>query len=97
MNKKEVTHDKVVQMMEKRWPGFKSKVKKEADKLHIAYKIAEMRKKAHLSQEALAKKIGTTQSVVARMESLKYSDYRVSTLKRIAEATGGTFVINAAA
>ncbi|MBI2119403.1 MAG: helix-turn-helix transcriptional regulator [Elusimicrobia bacterium] len=54
-----------------------------------------MRQRSRMSQKELAERIGTTQSVVSRMESSNYVDYRVSTLKRIADATGGSFVISA--
>ena len=42
---------------------------------------------AGLSQTELAEKMGTTQSTVARLESCSYTP-SVSTLKRVAEATG---------
>lgn len=95
MNKKIITHTEVMKELDKKWPGFRRKVKAEADRLHIAYRIAQLRQRSRMSQKELAERIGTTQSVVSRMESSNYVDYRVSTLKRIADATGGSFVISA--
>lgn len=93
MKRKFVTHKDVRTEMYKRYPNLEAKVQIELRKLKIAEKIAELRKKAHLSQKKLAEKIGTTQSVIARMENPNYTDYRVSTLQRISYVTGGSFHI----
>jgi len=53
--------------------------------LRTAVKMAEMREKAKMSQVQLAKKIGTTQSNVARMESGE-QNFTLSTLGKIAKA-----------
>ncbi len=55
--------------------------------LEIAYKIAEARAEAKLSQAQLAKKIGTKQSNVARMEAGE-QNFTVSTLMKIAHSLG---------
>lgn len=52
--------------------------------LEVAYQLLQLRKKAKMTQLELAKKIGTTQSNVARMESGQ-QNFTVSTLFRIAE------------
>ncbi len=80
---------------EKKFPGIGKEVEEDLKKLRIAGKIAQYRRKAHLSQVNLAKKIGTTQSVIARMENANYTDYKVSTLLKIAQVTGGSFLIAA--
>ena len=97
MKHKFVTHKEVRAEIYKKHPGVEQKVQVELRKLRIAEKIAEFRKNAHLSQKRLAEKIGTTQSVVARMENSESMDFRVSTLQRIASATGGEFKIAALA
>jgi predicted transcriptional regulator len=45
-----------------------------------------LRTKAGLSQRELAKKIGTTASVICRLEDSDYDGHSLSLLKRIAEA-----------
>ncbi|OGR83795.1 MAG: hypothetical protein A2902_04615 [Elusimicrobia bacterium RIFCSPLOWO2_01_FULL_64_13] len=95
MKNKFITHEAVMRRFEKKFPGISRDIEAELEKLRIAGKIAAYRKRAHLSQIALAKKIGTTQSVIARMESPDYKDYKVSTLLKIAQVTGGTFLIAA--
>jgi ribosome-binding protein aMBF1 (putative translation factor) len=52
----------------------------------IARKIYELRTKAGLSQRELAKKIGTTASVICRLEDSDYDGHSLSLLKRIADA-----------
>lgn len=50
-------------------PEFRRLYDEYGRQLEISYQILQMRKKAKMSQAALAKKIGTTQSNVARMET----------------------------
>lgn len=51
--------------------------------LEIAYRILQLRKRARISQKELAKKIGTTQSNVARMEAGQ-QNFTVGTLDKVA-------------
>lgn len=53
--------------------------------LEIAYQIIQLRKKKKMSQSELAKKIGTTQSNVARMESGQ-QNFTIDILDRVAKA-----------
>ena len=55
--------------------------------LEIAYKILQMRKRKKLSQAELAKKIGTKQSNIARMESGQ-QNFTTDTLQKIADVLG---------
>ena len=52
----------------------------------IARKVYDLRTKAGLSQRQLAKKLGTTASVICRLEDADYEGHSLSVLKRIAEA-----------
>lgn len=55
----------------------------------IGVLIQEARKKQHLTQEQLAKKVGTTKNYISRIEN-NASDIRLSTLMRIIrEGLGG--------
>ncbi|MFA5169722.1 MAG: helix-turn-helix transcriptional regulator [Candidatus Paceibacterota bacterium] len=66
-------------------PAFKKEFEKEYQKIKLAYEISQLRKKKNMSQVELAQKIGTTQSVVARMEAGK-QNLSVDTLSKIASA-----------
>jgi DNA-binding XRE family transcriptional regulator len=52
----------------------------------IARKILELRTGAHLTQAQLAKLIGTTASVVCRLEDADYEGHSLAMLRRIADA-----------
>lgn len=52
----------------------------------VARKIADLRTKAGLSQRALAKLIGSTASVICRLEDADYEGHSMAMLNRIAAA-----------
>jgi DNA-binding XRE family transcriptional regulator len=52
----------------------------------VGRKIYELRKQAGLTQAALARLIGTTGSVISRLEDSEYEGHSLSMLKRIAAA-----------
>jgi transcriptional regulator with XRE-family HTH domain len=60
----------------------------EDERLHakVARQIYDLRTSAGLSQKALAEKIGTTQSVISRLEDADYEGHSLSMLRRIAAA-----------
>ena len=60
----------------------------EAQKLNttIAEMILAAREKAGLTQGQLAKLVGTTQSVISRLEDADYEGHSMSMLRRVAEA-----------
>ena len=72
---------------------FKEAFEEEYLKLLISEKIAKLRKSAHLTQEALAKKIHTTKSAISRYESAKYNGYSMSLLEKLAHACGAALEI----
>jgi DNA-binding XRE family transcriptional regulator len=73
---------------------FREAFEKEYENLVISEKIAELRHKAHLTQEELAKKVSTTKSAICRYESNEYQGYSVSLLKKIASACGADLQIS---
>jgi DNA-binding XRE family transcriptional regulator len=52
----------------------------------LARKIYELREQAGLTQERLAKLVGTTASVISRLEDSEYEGHSLTMLKRIAAA-----------
>jgi transcriptional regulator with XRE-family HTH domain len=60
----------------------------EAERVHaqVAHTIYDLRKQAGLTQRELAKMIGTTQSVISRLEDADYEGHSLSMLSRIATA-----------
>lgn len=64
---------------------FREAFEEEGRRLEIAYALLQMRKRQKLSQKELAKKLKTTQSVVARMEAGQ-QNFTLETLQKIASA-----------
>ena len=58
------------------------------DAFLIAEIIYEARTKAGLSQREFAKRIGTTASVICKLENAEYDGHTMRSLHRIAEALG---------
>ena len=52
----------------------------------LARRIYELREQAGLTQARLAKLIGTTESVISRLEDSDYTGHSLTMLRRIAEA-----------
>lgn len=74
-------------------PEFAEIYREEREKLNIALKIAEIRVKRGLSQEELARKLHTSQSVVSRLESSGYENYSIKTLRKVASALHAELVV----
>ncbi len=56
--------------------------------IDLALLVREMRENAGLTQAELAKKVRTTQSVIARLEDAEYSGHSLTMLERVATACG---------
>jgi ribosome-binding protein aMBF1 (putative translation factor) len=67
-------------------PEMADLLEQERANLDIAQKIYDLRTKAKLSQVGLARKIGTTQSVISRLEDADYDGHSLAMLRRIASA-----------
>jgi DNA-binding XRE family transcriptional regulator len=67
---------------------FKKYYEEEGRRLEIGYKIAQLRHKLGLTQKELARKIHTSQTAIARLETGDYLGYSPRTLEKIALATG---------
>jgi transcriptional regulator with XRE-family HTH domain len=63
-------------------------VRQEVHASEISRLIYDARKAARLTQKQLADRLGTTQSVIARLESAEYEGHSLEMLRRIAEALG---------
>ncbi len=64
-------------------PKFKKYYNEYGKQLEIAYQILQLRKQKKLSQAELARKLGTTQSNIARMEAGQ-QNFTTDTLQKIA-------------
>ena len=73
--------------------GFAERFKKAGEAWDVALELAALRKESGLSQKELAKRVGTTQQQISRLESTSYEGHSLSMLRRVAEAFGATIHI----
>jgi ribosome-binding protein aMBF1 (putative translation factor) len=81
--------------MHKKWmkePKYKKAYEALEDEFVLASAVMDVRSRAGFTQEELARKMGTTQPVVARLESGR-SRPSMRTLERLADATGSRLLI----
>ena len=89
MKKKKVTTD-ALEIMDREFFEGKPDRLSELEQMRaddaVARKIFELRTKAELSQRELAKMVGTTASVICRLEDADYEGHSLAMLNRIAAA-----------
>ena len=56
--------------------------------LDVAQQVYNLRTKAGLTQKELAKRVGTSESVISRLEDADYDRHSMTMLRRIAAAAG---------
>ena len=74
--------------------GFKKRFERAGEAWDVAIKLAALRKEAGLSQKELARKVGTSQQQISRLESPSYERHSLSMLRRIAEVLGATVQVD---
>jgi len=75
-------------------PERKLAIEAERVNAEVASTIYELRKGADLTQKELANLVGTTQSVISRLEDADYEGHSLSMLKRIAQALNKRLKVN---
>jgi ribosome-binding protein aMBF1 (putative translation factor) len=65
---------------------FAEVYQKELSRNRLAEQIAALREKQGLTQAELARKVGTTQSGIARLENPNYRNYSLKMLEKVATA-----------
>ena len=69
-------------------PKFAEHFQEAGQAWDVALQIAALRNEAGMSQAELAKKVGTTQQQISRLESSSYEGHSLSMLRRVAEIFG---------
>jgi transcriptional regulator with XRE-family HTH domain len=69
---------------------FAERFKRAGEAWDVALQLASLRKESGLSQKELAKKVGTSQQQISRLESPSYEGHSLSMLRRVAEVLGAT-------
>jgi len=78
--------------LEQQWKdaGLAERFRKAGEAWEVALKLASLRKASGLSQKELAKRVGTSQQQISRLESPSYEGHSLSMLRRIAEVLEAT-------
>lgn len=74
-------------------PAFRALYEEERERAHLAVQIREIRRRRGWTQAEFARRLGTSQSAVARLESGTSNGYTVDMLRRIARVTDSLFEI----
>jgi len=69
-------------------PKALAELARERVNMEVGQQIYDARKRAGLNQKQLAQLVGTTQSVISRLEDADYGGHSVKMLVRIAKALG---------
>lgn len=69
-------------------PGVAERSGKASEDWDVAIQLAFLRKKSGLSQKELAKRVGTSQQQISRLESPAYKGHSLSMLRRVADVLG---------
>ena len=74
-------------------PYFAARFKEAGEAWDVAMQLAALRKEFGLSQKELAKRVGTSQQQISRLESPGYEGHSLSMLRRVADTLGATLHI----
>ncbi len=89
MSKKRTTS--AVDILRKRYPPTAEDLKLSDEFRHgfeIAQQVYDLRTDAGLTQKELAERVGTTPSVISRLEDADYDRHSMAMLRRVAKAVG---------
>ena len=90
--KKKTTTKDAVEILHRRYiegkPEMEAILEEERGKAEVARLVYELRTQAGLTQKELADRVGTTPSVISRLEDADYAGHSLSMLRRIATAVG---------
>jgi DNA-binding Xre family transcriptional regulator len=75
-------------------PAFVQEYQANKPYSEVALKIIKLRTEAGITQAELAKRIGTQQSAVSRLENFEYKGISLKKLNEIAEALGKKLEVN---
>ena len=86
MKRKKDDLDRLKEKLIELHPSLAEKFEKSDRAIYFGVQIYNLRKKAKLTQDQLAKLVGTKQSNIARIEDADYTGYTLKTLERVSGA-----------
>jgi phage-related protein/DNA-binding XRE family transcriptional regulator len=81
-------HSEIIEQRARKSATYRKTFGRTLHQIDLALLVREMREDAGLTQTELAKKVGTTQSVIARLEDAEYTGHSLTMLERIAAVCG---------
>ncbi len=81
-------HSEIVEQRGRKSAVYRKSFARTLQQIDLAMLVREMREYAGFTQTELARKAGTTQSVIARLEDAEYAGHSLTMLERIAAACG---------
>ena len=81
-------HSEIVEQRARKSATYRKAFARTLHQIDLALLVREMREDAALTQAELARKVGTTQSVIARLEDAEYTGHSLAMLERVASACG---------
>ena len=88
-------HAEFVEQRARRSATYRKTFERTLHQIDLALLVREMREDSGLTQTELARKVGTTQSVIARLEDAQYTGHSLAMLERIATACGVALKLHA--
>ncbi|HME06145.1 MAG TPA: helix-turn-helix transcriptional regulator [Bryobacteraceae bacterium] len=88
-------HREIVEARARKSASYRKAFDRTLHQIDLALLIREMRGAAGLTQASLARKVGSTQSVIARLEDAEYTGHSLAMLERIAAACGVALKLHA--
>src|SRR6266849_1339709 len=81
-------HRRIVGRRARKSATYRKTFERTLQQIDLALLVREMREDAGFTQTELAKRVRTTQSVIARLEDAEYAGHSLTMLERIAAACG---------
>jgi len=88
-------HNDFVEQRARKSATYRKTFARTLHQIDLAVLVREMREDAALTQAELARKVGTTQSVIARLEDAEYTGHSLAMLERIAVVCGVALKLHA--
>jgi len=88
-------HREFVEQRARKSAGYRKAFGRALHQIDLALLVREMRESVGLTQAELARRAGTTQSVIARLEDAEYTGHSLAMLERIATTCGVALKLHA--
>ncbi|HUO17269.1 MAG TPA: helix-turn-helix transcriptional regulator [Verrucomicrobiae bacterium] len=88
-------HSEIVERRARKCATYRKTFARTLHQIDLALLLREMREDARLTQAELARKAGTSQSVIARLEDAEYTGHSLRMLERIAAVCGVALKLHA--